>query len=84
MRRAQPRERGRVERHVVAPAAADLRTTAEVAPARLAGLSAELHPTIIPDPREELYLSAIGRADATSDVLRATTRTSAETTSGEN
>jgi EAL and modified HD-GYP domain-containing signal transduction protein len=32
----------------------------------------------------DLYLSAVGWADATSGVLRATTRTSAETTSGEN
>jgi EAL and modified HD-GYP domain-containing signal transduction protein len=32
----------------------------------------------------DLYLSAIGWADATSGVLRATTRTSAETASGEN
>jgi c-di-GMP phosphodiesterase len=32
----------------------------------------------------DLYLSALGWADATAGVLRATTRTSAETTSGEN
>jgi hypothetical protein len=32
----------------------------------------------------DLYLSAVGWADATSGVLRATTRTSAETTSGAN
>ncbi|HKG03381.1 MAG TPA: HDOD domain-containing protein [Conexibacter sp.] len=32
----------------------------------------------------DLYLSAVGWADATSGVLRATTRTSADTTSGEN
>jgi c-di-GMP phosphodiesterase len=32
----------------------------------------------------DLYLSAVGWADATSGVLRATTRTSAATTSGEN
>ena len=32
----------------------------------------------------DLYLSAVGWADATSGVLRSTTRTSAETTSGEN
>lgn len=35
-------------------------------------------------PVADLYLSAVGWADATSGVLRATTRTSAETTSGEN
>lgn len=35
-------------------------------------------------PVSELYLSAVGWADATCGVLRATTRTSAETTSGEN
>lgn len=35
-------------------------------------------------PVADLYLSAVGWADATSGVLRVTTRTSAETTSGEN
>ncbi|MFL5817482.1 MAG: EAL and HDOD domain-containing protein [Conexibacter sp.] len=35
-------------------------------------------------PVPDLYLSAVAWADATSGVLRATTRTSAETTSGEN
>jgi c-di-GMP-related signal transduction protein len=35
-------------------------------------------------PVADLYLSAVGWADATSGVLRSTTRTSAETTSGEN
>jgi c-di-GMP phosphodiesterase len=35
-------------------------------------------------PVSDLYLSAVGWADATSGVLRTTTRTSAETTSGEN
>jgi EAL and modified HD-GYP domain-containing signal transduction protein len=35
-------------------------------------------------PVADLYLSAVGWADATSGVLRATTRTSAETASGEN
>ena len=84
MRCAQPGERVRIERHVVAPAAAHLGSTAEVASARLAALSAELHLTIIPDSREALYLSAAGRINGMSDVLRATTRRSAETTSGEN
>lgn len=35
-------------------------------------------------PVSDLYLSAVAWADATCDVLRDTTRTSAETTSGEN
>ena len=35
-------------------------------------------------PVSDLYLSAVGWADAACGVLRATTRTSAETTSGEN